>query len=143
MTWCLCVQVCRCPCECVRAINNNDDTLYSPHSTTPTPTPTHPTRLYILTTNTRDFLKFFCGKLNDTFSRRSSRVCRRGCRCRRRGLRLISAKYDDAMPRIGYRRRRIMNVERGPTFIPHSLIDNDRSRINMVLLLDSVDWTDE
>ena len=29
------------------------------HSTTLTPTPTHPTRLYILTSDTRDFLKLF------------------------------------------------------------------------------------
>jgi len=30
---------------------------YSPHSTTPTSTPTRPTRLHILTSDTRDFLK--------------------------------------------------------------------------------------
>jgi len=63
------------------------------NSTTPTPTrtssressPTRPTRSISWS--------YWCCKLNDTptFSRRFSRRCRRGCRCRRRGMPALSS----------------------------------------------------
>jgi len=71
------------------------DTTLSPHSTTPTttPTPTRPTRLHPYVRHAR-----FPGEVIPvaswtTFSRRSSRGCRRECRCRcrrrRRGMRAL------------------------------------------------------
>jgi len=69
---------------------------YRTHYTTPTSipassrgsSPTRPTRAI--------FWNYFCGQLNDapTFSRRSSRWCRQGCRCRwrHRGMRAY-ARY--------------------------------------------------
>jgi len=59
----------------------------SPHSTTPTPTrPTLPTSLRPTRAVSRSYS---CSKLNDTLTRRSSRGCRRGCRCRHRGIRAL------------------------------------------------------